>query len=910
MRVLKIILLPVLLGVAAGPAGAQDDAALLHKMTVTGSRLDNLPLTSPVTVIGREALRASGALSVGRYLQALPMMAGAPLGTTVGARDSGGGFSRGIETVELRGLGAKRTLVLVNGRRFVAGGNGTAGVVDLAMIPLAMVERIEILRHGASVEYGADAVAGVVNIITHQADEGLQLLADGRSSDRGDGEAATLSAVYGVRLGSTALSVGVEYFDQQPVSKGDRAFSRQLLTVSGEDNTIVPDGSSAPPYGNFRLPSSGERLTLIAGRDGDAADDFRPWISQGEDNDRFNFNPFEDLLQEARRTSLFAQVRHPVSVQTSLFMEGLYQQRDSFTRLAPLPFFTNRLAGVSVSQDNLYNPFGETISDARRRLVEGGARGFAQDNRAWRVVLGAEGQWRAWRWDMALSQARNRVRQNQFGDLLADRVAQALGPSFRDAAGRAVCGTAQAPIADCVPLNLFGGPGSITPAMLADSGLSLLSDHFENEQAVFSLNLGGLLGALPAGPVAVAAGYEYRDERAHDIPDAQTQAGNTTGAARQPTRGRFDSHELYVEAGLPLLSDNRLHLDLGARAIRFSNFDHEWVFDSALQFMPQPDLVLRLSYSQAFRAPTVGELFGGTAQSNPAVDDPCADFSQLEQREIDLCVGQGVPADGSFDQSGNETPQLGGGNPALAPEQADVISAGVSWSPQAWPGLLVSLDIYDIRIDNGIAALGANTLLDQCLATAEANFCQRIERDAQGNIVQVRAELQNIASERARGIDLDMSYSMALAGGRLKPRLLLSHVLMRELKAFPNAAPFVGEGAYDADSFGAIPRWKGHLSLAWQAEHLSLGYAAQWIGRLRERGGEIFPGTSNRVSDRVYHDLHAGWAFDERASLSVGVDNLLDRDPPFLANGDVANTDVSTYRLLGRTLRVQLSYQL
>lgn len=910
MSVFKNLLLACGLMAVAVIAKAQDDPAAFQRMTVTGTRLEAEQLATPITRIEREELLASGALSIGRFLQALPMMAGAPLGTTVGARDSGGGFSRGIETVELRGLGASRTLVLVNGRRFVAGGNGAGGVVDLAMIPTAMVERIEILRHGASVEYGADAVAGVVNIITRQAPLGLQLSANGSVTDRSDAQSAAFSAVYGGQLGAADVMLGAEFFDQQPVSKGARGFSSQLLTVSGESNEIVPDGSSAPPLGNFRIPSSGDRVTLIDGEDGDVADDFRPWVSRGENNDRFNFNPFEDLLQESRRRSLFALARQPVGTRTEVFVETLYQQRDSFTRLAPLPFFTNRLAGVSVSADNVFNPFSEEITDARRRLVEGGARGFAQDNTAWRVVVGAQGEWGAWQWDASINQARNRMTQHQYGDLLADRVALALGPSFTNNAGQPVCGTQDAPIAGCVPLNLFGGPGSITPEMLSYTGLSRLTDEFENEQSVFSANLRGDLFTFPTGAVAAALGYEYRDERAQDTPDVQTQAGSTTGAARQSTRGRFHSQELYAEIGVPLLSNNRMHLDFGMRAIDFSNFDNELVFDSALQLAPSADLALRIAYSQAFRAPTINELFGGVSQSNPAVDDPCADFSQLGQSEIDRCVAQGVPADGRFDQSGNETPQLGGGNPDLGAEKADVLTAGVSWSPSALPGLSMSVSFYDIRIDNGIAALGANTILDQCLATGSVNFCDRISRDADGNILQVRAELQNIASERARGLDFDLRYRIALAGGLLTPRLMLSHVLERELKAFPNAEPFVGEGEFDPDNFGAIPKWKGHLALDWKGQRWSLGYAAQWIGGLRESGGEIFPATVNSVTDRVYHDLRAGWMISERAHVSFGIDNLLDRDPPFLANGDVANTDVATYRLLGRTLRLQLSYTL
>lgn len=890
---------------------AAASAAEMEQVVVTGTRLkyETEPGTNPVTVIDHDAIAASGFRTMGEFLQSLPMMAGAPINSSVGMRDSGGGFSRGIETVELRGLGAERTLVLLNGRRFIAGGNGAGGVVDIGMIPIAMVERVEMLKAGASVEYGADAVAGVVNIITRQSGDGIDLNAVGSMTSRGDAGTVNLSAVYARPLDQGQLLVGLEVFDQEAVGKGDRDYSRQLLTVSGPGNEIVPDGSSAPPGGNFR--TSQGRRTLIAGENGDSPSDFRPFT----DADRFNFNPFEDLLQDSRRVSAFALARNAINENLNWFVESLFQQRDSSTGLAPLPFFTNRLDGVSVAADNAYNPFGEEISDARRRLIEGGPRGYTQKNDSWRIVLGLDGTLGDdWAWDANVNRARNEINQRQTGDLLRDRVALALGPSFFDNSGNAVCGTQGQPIADCVPLNLFGSVGSITQDMLDYAGIADLHDRLVNEQTVFNANFRGDLATLPAGPLAAAFGYEYRDESASDTPDPQTQAGNTTGSARELTRGSFDAHEFYAEFGAPLVHDRpgivALDFETGVRFVNFSNFDSRTVYDVGLSYSPLQSLLLRAAYAQSFRAPTIGELFGGTVQSNPAVDDPCADFSQLTQIQIDRCVSQGVPSDGSFDQTGNETPQLGGGNPLLNPEDADSITLGMTWQPMAVEGLTIDLDYYDISIDDGIAALGANTVLGECLATGAASFCDRIERDTSGNILLVRSELQNIARETARGLDLETSYSHSAASGLMQHRLMLSYVIKRELRAFADAEPFVGEGGYDPDNFGAIPRWKGRYSVAWRNGKFGLSYGAQWIGGIDERGGELYPGTVNAVKSQLYHDISLRWQVAPNGELSLGVENLSDRDPPFLANGDLANTDVSTYRLLGRTFRLRFAYNL
>ena len=892
-----------------------DGQTALQPLTVTGTRLRmEVPDGAyPLTVINRTALTTSGQELLGEFLQQLPFMAGSPLNTSTGARGEGGEFSRGIASIELRGLGPQRTLVLVNGRRFVPGGNGASGIVDLNMIPMALVERVEIFKSGASVEYGADAVAGVVNIITRQQTDGLELNAHGKMTSRGDAEAYDVSVVFGQEGERGQYLLGLEYAEQTLVGKGERPFSLRRLTFEGPDNVPVFDGSSAPPQGRFA--TSLGNLTLIEGEDGKEIGDFRRWIGDNAapDTDRFNFNPFEDLQQPSERLSLFAQGRYDVSGALGLFTELFYHQRDSRTRLAPLPLFTNREQDVVVSAKHVFNPFAEDLPDVRRRLVEGGSRDFIQDNEAWRFVVGADGLIGHWSWDASFSRGRNTIEQRQTGDLLDSRLRQALGPSFTDASGAAVCGTPDAPISACVPLNLFGGAGSITRDMLDFVGTELRDSGF-NEQTIVSVNVTGSPLALPAGDAALALGFEYREEEAADVPDAQSVAGNTTGNARAVTAGRFDSREGYIELGLPLLRDvpgaQALTLDLGARRVDFSSFASEEVFEAGLYWTPMAQLQLRAAYSEAFRAPNVGELFGGFSQANPIVADACADFGGLTALEVARCVDQGVPADGSFTQNGEETPELSGGNPRLDAEQADIITAGFTWLPPALAGVSLSLDYYAIDIDSGIAGLGANTILEQCLASGDSSFCERINRNADGRIIYVQSDLLNLASETAKGLDLDLQYHHQASGGVFSHRLLLSYVAERELVAVPGAKPLAGAGGFDQDNFGAIPQWRGNYRLDWRSGAWTAGYELQWIGRIRETGGEVFPGTVNRIGHTLYHDLFAAYEFPSRTALMLGVDNLLDKQPPLLVNADEANTDVSTYRLLGTTFWLRLTQYL
>lgn len=906
------------LGALSGMASAQTDSAAaatpeLAPVQVTGSRLRGTVgnAAAPLITLDRQDLEASGQLRLGDILQRLPLAGGAPLNTRTTERGAGGELARGIETVELRGLGEERTLILLNGRRIVPGGNGAGSLVDLGMLPLALIERVEIYASGASIEYGADAVAGVINILTRDTVEGIELSAQGGISSRGDAENFALRAVTGRRGARGGFVAGIDYSDQQPVSKGDRAFSFARLSFDGPDNRLVFEGSSAPPGGNYR--TSAGRLTLIDGRDGTSVEDFRPFT----DADRFNFNPFEDLVQASERTGLFAHGDWQASPGLRLGVETLWHRRESSQQLVALPFFSNRLADVVVAADQLYNPFGEALADVRRRLVEAGPRRFAQDSVTWRAVLYADGQIDAgggiWSWDAALNHGRTETDQRQTGDLLADRVRLALGPSFRDADGRAVCGRPSAPLPGCVPLNLFGPVGSITPEML-DYVAADLRDAGNNRQTVFTANLTGEPLTLPAGPLALAVGFEWRRERGAERPDAESQAGNTTGKARAATAGSFESRELYVEFGLPLLAGRRfaerLDLEFGGRRVDFDNFGSRTLFDLRLAWQPHPALGFSAQRTEAFRAPGIGELFGGLRQANPIVLDPCADFASLEAIEIERCVAQGVPADGSFTQNGAEIPELGGGNPALEPELAEVHSLGLAWRPGGASASLLRLSYYDIEIRDAIASLGAQTVLQQCLATGAAVFCDAIERADDGQIEFIEARLQNIARERARGLDLEADWQHRLVVGRMRHRALISRVLERALVAFPGAASLFAEGEFDPDRFGAVPLWRASYDVEWSGERWALGYRASWIDRLDERGGEVFPGTVHRVGAVLYHDLRAAWQATDRLRIEGGIDNLSDVQPPLLVNADEANTDLSTYRALGRSYWLRIRARL
>lgn len=891
-----------------GQEASQDGGvAALDRIRVTGTRVrtDDMENAFPIQVLSREEIRQSGHTSLGELLSELPSVTGSPFGTRSNRRGSGGGLSRGASRIELRGLEPERTLVLLNGRRMVPGGNGADGAVDLNMIPIAQIARVEVLQTGASVAYGADAVAGVVNVVTRTDFIGLEAGANVQATTRGDGEVYAANAIFGRALDRGHVVFGAEYTEQERVKKDARSFAKQLRTVSGPDNLIVPFGSSAPPNGQFRITAGA--VTLIEGRDGDSAADFRPFT----DADRFNFNPFEDLVQPSERLSLFATGRYDLTANTQVYAEILFHRRDSSQGIAPLPLFTRREQGVFVSANNVFNPFDEDIIDARRRLIEAGPRTFEQEVETWRWVLGAQGRFDGdWAWDLAFNRARNTAEQRKAGDLRDSRLAAALGPSFMASSGRAVCGTPALPIDGCVPLNLFGGPGSITAEMLGFVQVDLADSGF-NEQNQLTANIAGQLDALDAGPLELAFGYEYRDDSGGDFPDPLTRAGDTTGGQRGATAGDFQSNELYAEAALPLYRNlaagRELIAHFGGRVADFSRFGSTTLLEGGVRFRPARDVIFRGAVAEAFRAPNIAELFGGVQEAEPAITDACSDFAALAPAQVRRCIAQGVPADGSFQQQREEIRVRLGGNPRLEPEEATVSTLGLTYEPAEILGLRVTLDYYRIEIDDAIAVVGAQTVLDQCLATGSPDFCGMIERLDDGAIDAVTTRRRNIAEQTAQGVDLRVNFDHGVPGGVLSHRLAVSYLMERDLVPFAGADSLTGAGRFDRDNFGALPRWRGNYRLRWDTGPWRIGYEAQWIGSLTESGGDVFPGTRRDISRRVYHDLFAERRFGDEVTVTLGVDNITDADPPFFATAAVANTDVATYRLPGTTAWARVS---
>jgi outer membrane receptor protein involved in Fe transport len=524
-----------------------------EEITVTGSRIrrKDLNTPAPVTVISHEQIAESGKSTIGEFLQSLPEQAG-------GANSQVNNGGDGSQTVDLRGIQANRTLVLINGRRMISSATAQSfyETVDLNAIPTAAIERVEILKDGGSSIYGSDAIGGVVNIITRKKMDGAELTLQYGNSYKDDGTLKEVSLVAGSSNERSNFLVAGGYSEQGKVRAGKRGHMGTIYSKNFNTGQVSPRGSIGTPDGIFYLYDDCTRgsspacdhLWDLATADGATPFDETFTAGRGVDifqdpGDRYNYQRVNYLYTPLRRWQLWASGDYKVADYATVFFEGSFVNRYSRQQLAPEPLYTGALGGGPInpiSEFSLYNPYGVQI-DVGRRLVEFGDRVFTQDSNTYRLVGGLRGEigdwgafFKGWAWNTSLVYASNNNTYDNQGSLRADKINAALGPSMIDpATGQPICvtspGNPATKIEGCVPLNTLGGPGSITPSMI--SGLAFDgTDRASWSMSSLEVNADGELFKLWAQqPASLGAGYEYRREWGYALPNPISGAGESSG---------------------------------------------------------------------------------------------------------------------------------------------------------------------------------------------------------------------------------------------------------------------------------------------------------------------------------------------------------------------------------------------
>ena len=555
-----------------GVAFAQDsEATTLDRIEVTGSRIRqaDIETAQPVFTISRQDIENQGFASVGDILQNITAAGSPPISRS---QPLSSGENVGGQYIDLRNLGANRTLVLVNGRRLPI---TTSGYQDISAIPSIMVERIDVLKDGASSIYGSDAIAGVINIITRRNYEGVEgSVYYGQFSD-GDGAKTRIDGVLGISSDRGYITVGAEYREEEEVWAGDRFYTRDSYPGYPQySQTVVGQ------WGNFWNPDAEAWFAPDRGSNAIGLDNFHPQNDDDTSNSALQMHALNPL--EAR--SLFVSGGYDITDNVQLLADMSYQNRRSDRQIAGYPLQSGSF-DIPMSADSYFNPLGDQDIDWRRRGWEV-PRSTSSELSVWRFSAALEGSLefgdRYIDWQVGNMYSDSDLAVSSRGDFHTGAVGAAVGPSFMNDQGIVQCGTPDAPISStsCVPWNPFAGFGTGAVAnSLDDPEIQRLffptyHDIGSTTTHSYFANISGNLFALPAGDLSYAAGYEYRKEKGSYTPDALLQSGIASGLAAGPTAGEYKVDEFFLELDVPLLSGVTGAQELTVNlASRYSDYD-------------------------------------------------------------------------------------------------------------------------------------------------------------------------------------------------------------------------------------------------------------------------------------------------------------------------------------------------
>lgn len=916
-------------------AGA-DTAATGEPIVVTGSRIarTGFDTPTPVTVLGAEQIGRQGASNVAEVLNEIPAFRPQSTPATTAIFTS----NIGASTADLRGLGANRTLVLIDGRRVVpatvAGGSlMAAGAVDLNMVPTSLVERAEVVTGGASAAYGSDAVAGVVNLILDTDLEGIRASAQWGTADEGDDEEWVLSLAGGTSFadGAGRIVAGVDYVDDQ--GTGDcysRGWCAQSYnTVSNpfidperpELGRVSPGDAATLILPNTRVATATFNGQIIGGPlrgtefnpDGttfqhDYGTYFGAGIFQSGGGDpQLAFYQGFPISSPSERINSFAHAEYDVSDSVMLFLEGSYGRVKASTIGAQRRDLAPRIIG----RDNAFLPAGvaaqmdafdlDTIPVARIWNDIGPQRGHVE-RETYRAVVGAQAELGGG-WNLDAYYQFGRTNYSQVGEntTINSRMNFALDAVVDPGTGAAVCravleGNADA--AGCEPLNIFGDGSPSAAAMDYVTGTVLQDTRMT--QHVASLAVQGDLVDLWAGPLAVASGVEFRQDSASGTADPISQVLDFYTGPGSPIDGEVEVWEGFVEAVLPLT--DTAELNGAVRLTDYSTSGTVTTWKIGADWEPADWIRLRATRSRDIRAPNIFELFGSPQSSFQSILDPQTGAQVLSS-------------------------VLLGGNTALQPETADTWTAGVVLQPDLGPGALrLSVDYYDIKLDGAINTLGAQVIVDRCSSGAD-ELCELITRDADNTITQVRDVKLNLETLITRGWDIEASYSLPLSvfpnagDGDLSLRVL-GTIVDDLITGDPSGASVdrAGMNGSPVSQPSGVPRYivngyltysEGPFSGQMQVRHISGGrYNTSLIGPDEEGYDPALPNSinDNHIGAWTYMNLNASYALwrdgDRKAELFGVINNLFDKNPPVDAPSSYGPTNNVLYDVVGRTYKV------
>jgi outer membrane receptor protein involved in Fe transport len=911
----------------AGPAAEEEGA-----IVVTGSRIGrpDLSASTPVQVLSTETIQRTGAANIQDVLAELPAVGQNISRTSTNFSTTG----NGVASVNLRNLGSSRTLVLVNGRRFVAGIPGTS-VVDLNTIPTDLIRQVEVVTGGASAVYGSEAIAGVVNFILDDEFEGVRLHGQNTLSDEGDTPRYLLSGVAGSSFadGRGHVVVSGSFDDDRGLRSRNRSFSATDIPNRSSFNAqglFSVDGLFAPGANTFTFNPSNQLKNY-----------------QSANIDGYNRNADRYLSVPVRRYLGSAMAHFEVSEAFVPYLEGQYARTKSSNGLEAQAVADTDLAladGTPFAGIPITNPFipdavrarmtsvGATTLAFRRRSNDIFDRSNRNERETWRVVGGARGELGAnLRYDAYYTHGETTDRTSSgtvFGPNYANALNAVAGPNGP------VCSINADGIAGnddpaCAPINIFGfGTVSSAAAAYVTRNGQLSTYRAKVKQDVAAVTLSGDAFRLPGGPLGFAIGGEYRRESSNEDFDEATNLGQTLGNQLSDTRGKFDVGEVYAEVAAPILADrpffHALNVEGAVRYANYSTVGSVWSWKVGGDWAPVRDIRFRGVYSEATRAPNISELYSAQSQTFPSVIDPC-DQREGEGDGAPISLGNlpaacaAIPAIANAAAAGGfvySTAQIQnidgflGGNPALREEVAKTLTLGAVATPSFLPGFSLTVDYYRIKVENAIGIIGQQTSLDECYTgSGAAIFCDNVSRNAAGFVTSVDALNLNTGKFLVSGIDTAVRYGRDVLGGRFDIDARWTHLLDQEQTSFPGGPTQNEIGQLDCYGCGRLGtgfRDKVNASFTAAKDGFSLNWRVTYLSSVVDDLTKAEP-----ISTKAfwYHDAQLRFGLDERqrSAFYVGVDNVFDKKPPVFGDTNLVTfpgtqTSANTYDLYGRLL--------
>ena len=859
------------LPLATVPAIAQDDdEGELAPVVITGSNIPTVELEgpSPIVRIDREEINRSGAETVGELLRRLPQ-------NNSGSFDEKfqNSFAPGTSGVSLRGMGMSYSLVLVDGRRIANNAvaqSMTTSFVDLNSIPMAVIERVEVLLDGASAIYGSDAIAGVVNIITRDNFEGVQIDASYSNTTDSDMGTQRYSITGGTASENGNAWINLDYMQRNSLQMDDRDYSASadqrsaggydFRSSSGNPGSIkiLPGSENGFESGFYQIP--GDSAGTPTAEEIIAA----PGIN------RFDYNPWMTLTPEFERYGAVGRVNYDLTDYATGFFHATYRRIKTHQEMAPTPAFgdLNTDTWGVLPASNAHNPLGEDVT-YRHRLTEVGPRIFDLTKDVFRVLPGVKFEiGDSWRAETAFLYSEETFTDFGRNFVSADALKESLASDD-----------------PTVAYNMFGaGAGINSPEVLDSLRVNTLR-RAESELRMFDVRAAGDLAELPGGTLALAVGAETADEESNDIGDSLSMANKIVASGGTSNAGSRSRDAGYAELMIPVIGeDNRvagIH-SLGVQAAwRVENYSDFGTTDNpkvGFKYAPMERLLLRATYQTAFRAPSLQQLYMGQSVSNPFLLDPARGDEGMQYRTI------------------------AGGNENLDPEEADSISAGAVYDipmPENM-SMSFSLNWSQIELEDQITSLGAQYMLNNEWLFGN-NIIRNEQTDADkvadnpgpdgkfgteenpelgeddipnggvpGSIKYINNSYLNLAEVQVEALDFELNYGIDTSVGYFDANLAAAYLYQYDFQARPTDDFQNESGSYN------MPEWRGRLSLWWSYDKYSVGATVNYVDSFDQLYGVV-----PEVDEFTTLDLQASYNVTDNARLTVGAMNVTDEDPPW-----------------------------